>query len=195
MPVLLAALRALAYAYHSNKPTNEPNVQLCHAKHRVTQLLRAVRVADDARLCEFCCVSGRKLCNCRCRIHLFRRVSEVQICVEVLRTKKACIVVSLTFLRVYTVSCAVRCCAWPVLLWQIASLLSLGHGLQRAMLRLTPGHAGVIVQIHTKRPETTSTFALQLLQMDTHRLQIHARRGHRTVRDGCSHVSEGVDVW
>lgn len=63
------------------------------------------------------------------------------------------------------------------------------------MLRLTPGPAGVIVQIHTKRPETTSTFALQLLQMDTHRLQIHAGRSHRTIRDGRSHVSEGDNVW
>ena len=95
MPGLLAALRALAYAYHSNNPTNEPTLQLYHAKHRVTQQLRAVRVADDARLCEFCCVSGRELCDCRCRIHLFRRVSEVQVCVKILRTKKACTVLSL----------------------------------------------------------------------------------------------------
>ncbi len=63
------------------------------------------------------------------------------------------------------------------------------------MPRLTPGHAGVIMQIHTERPETTSTLALQLLQMDTHRLQIHAGRGHRAIRDGCSHVPEGDNVW
>ncbi len=69
------------------------------------------------------------------------------------------------------------------------------HALQCAMLRLTPGLAGVIVQIHKKRPETTSTFALQFLQMDSHRLQIHAGRSHRTIRDGCSHVSEGDNVW
>jgi len=101
--VLLAALRAVAYAYHSSKPTNEPKLQLCHAKHKVTQLLRTVRVADEARLCEFCCVSGRKLCDCRCRVHLFRGVSEVQIRVEILRTKKARTVVLLTFVTVYFV--------------------------------------------------------------------------------------------